>query len=161
MSYGGQLLFAQNKNLRVVTHLVRIWHYRWSFFGYRENHRITPVTRRVERQAVSDFYWLKTLCVPLRVQVQGSAVSRLNGSRDPASYRWSYKANKNLVPSVGSGRWRVFGARVGGMCGPVRTNGSQERKSQASASGGPQWSGMTLLYFTTFLSLNGSSIFFL
>ena len=34
------------------------------FFGCRENHQITPAARRVERQAVSDFYWLKTLHVP-------------------------------------------------------------------------------------------------
>ena len=53
------------------------------FFGRRENHRKTPAARRVDRQAVSDFYLLKTLQVSSVAQVPRLAVSRLNGSRDP------------------------------------------------------------------------------
>ena len=56
---------------------------RHDYFGYRENHQITPAARRVERQALSDFYWLKTLNVPSVAQVPGCVVSRLNGSCDP------------------------------------------------------------------------------
>ena len=52
-----------------------LWQTRVFFFGYRENHRITPAARR-ERQAVSDSYRLKTLYAP------SIAVSHLNGSRD-------------------------------------------------------------------------------
>ena len=41
------------------------------FFWYRENHQITPAAPLVERQVVSDFYWLKTLYVTSVAQVAG------------------------------------------------------------------------------------------
>ena len=55
------------------------------FFGYRKNHRITPAAhRRVEQQAVSDFYWLKTSMF-LQLPMCRGARCVFFGSRDPGS----------------------------------------------------------------------------
>ena len=72
------------------------------FIGRREIHQITPVARRVERQAVLDFSWLKILYVPSVAQVSGCAVSRLNGSRDNFLYRMSHQTYKKSFASYNS-----------------------------------------------------------
>ena len=72
---------------------------------YKENHQITPAARRVERQAASDFYCLKTLYFPSVSQVPG--VGGVSFERFP-------RPRQTVDPISGpySNCWQLFEARV-------------------------------------------------